>query len=180
MDKNFKDAINRRKFLKISALWTGGACIITIPGFTATPYRTLGRSEAEIMDALADAIIPPGEYAGGKDAWVTRFIDQQISSNGYLQHDHDLYKTCLPAMNNDSRGEFGTIFTELDENYQTEYLQAIEAGHYNSGAATRGWGNFTPSAFFNTMRNHCMMGYYGSPIHGGNRDYVSFRMISLF
>ncbi len=178
--ENSFDTLSRRSFLKVSAIWAGGAWIVGVPSLSANPHRVLTESEAEIMDALADAIIPPGEYAGGKDAWVTRFIDQQIGRYGYLQHDREMYQTCLPAINNDCRNEFGDVFTRLDKENQAEFLKAVEAGQYNPQAAERGWGDFTPSAFFNTMCNQCMMGFYGSPIHGGNRDYVSYRMLSLY
>lgn len=173
------ERLSRRGFLKIAAIWAGGAWIVGVPSAAAGPYRVFTEKEAEIMDALADAIIPPGRYAGGKDAWVTRFIDQQLSRYGYLQHDKEMYRTCLPAINEDCIGRFGELFIELKEEKQEEYLKAIEAGSYNAESSERGWANFTPSAFFNTMVNQCMMGFYGSPVHGGNRDYVSYRMLSL-
>ncbi len=173
------DRLSRRGFLKVSAIWAGGAWIVGVPAVTANPYRVLTEKEAEIMDALADAIIPPGRYSGGKDAWVTRFIDQQLSRYGYLQHDKEMYRTCLPAINEDSIAQFGEPFIALDEEKQEEYLKAIEAGSYNAESSARGWAHFTPSAFFNTMVNQCMMGFYGSSFHGGNRDYVSYRMLSL-
>jgi len=178
--ENSFNRIDRRSFLKISAIWAGGAWIVGVPSLYANPYRELTDSEAEIMDALADTIIPPGEYAGGKDARVTRFIDQQIGRYGYLQHDKEMYKTCLPALNNNSRERFGARFTELKVDQKEEYLKAIEAGEYNNQPENSDWGQFTPSSFFNTTRNQCMMGFYGSPIHGGNKDYVSYRMLGLY
>jgi gluconate 2-dehydrogenase gamma chain len=27
--------------------------------------------------------------------------------------------------------------------------------------------------------DHCMQGYYGSPRHGGNRDFASWKMLGL-
>jgi gluconate 2-dehydrogenase gamma chain len=70
---------------------------------------------------------------------------------------------------------FGKGFAGLEFNTQFEYLTDIESGKYNSAD----WNGYTPSAFFNTLRNHCLQGYYGSPRHGGNKDHVSYRMMNL-
>lgn len=174
------DGLTRRGFLKASAIWAGGAWIVGVPALSANPYRVLTDKKAEIMDALADCIIPPGNFYGGRDARVTRFIDRQIGPYGYLQHDKEMYQTCLPALNNGSHAEFGRDFVNLYEEQQIVYLTDIEAGRYNQRSGDTGWGQFSPSAFFNTARNHCMMGFYGSPEHGGNKDYVSYRMLGLF
>jgi gluconate 2-dehydrogenase gamma chain len=33
--------------------------------------------------------------------------------------------------------------------------------------------------FFNLVVSHTMQSYYGSPRHGGNREYVSWRMLGV-
>ncbi|TVQ02459.1 MAG: gluconate 2-dehydrogenase subunit 3 family protein [Balneolaceae bacterium] len=177
---SLSNGITRRCFLKVSAIWAGGAWIVGVPALSANPYRVLTDQEAEIMDALADCIIPPGDFYGGKDALVTRFIDRQIGPYGHLQKEKEMYQTCLSALNRGSKAEFGRNFVDLFEEQKIVYLTDIEGGKYNHQSNERGWGRFSPSAFFNTVRNHCMMGFYGSPDHGGNKDYVSYRMLGLF
>jgi gluconate 2-dehydrogenase gamma chain len=66
-------------------------------------------------------------------------------------------------------------FTSLDLDTQFEYLTDIESGKYNE----MDWDGYTPSSFFSTLRDHCLQGYYGSPRHGGNKNYVSYRMMKL-
>ncbi len=173
------DTLSRRGFLKISAIWAGGAWLVGVPDVLAFPYQVFSTTEAEIMNELADCIIPPDEFYGGKDALVTRFIDRQLGRYGYLQHDKEMYQICLPALNRNSTQKFGRVFIHLGEDEKISYLSEIESGVYNSGSRENGWGDFSPSSFFNTMRNQCMMGYYGSPDHGGNKDYVSYRMLGL-
>lgn len=172
--------LNRRSFLKISAIWAGGAWIVGVPTVKGRPTNILNEEQARIMDALADAIIPPGEYAGGKDAGLTRFVDQQIGRHGYLQNDREMYQVCLMALNKSSIQDFGELFTKLDDKSKEQYLKKMESGEYNSRQTGSEWGGYSPSGFFNTVRNHCMMGFYGSPEHGGNKDYVSYRMLGLF
>ncbi|NBC64077.1 MAG: hypothetical protein GVY07_00265 [Bacteroidetes bacterium] len=169
--------VSRRTFLKISTIWTGGVWIIGVPGMSAQRYDVLTREEADIMDTLADCIIPPDDFAGGKEAGVTNFIDQQIGQNGYLQKDREMYKTCLTALNKGSADEYGNRFLTLDNASRINYLKKIEAGDYDNQPEDSTWGDFVPSSFFNTMRDQCMMGFYGGPKHGGNKNYVSYRMI---
>ena len=41
------------------------------------------------------------------------------------------------------------------------------------------WPGGNPSDFFNLVHSHTMQGFYGSPIHGGNKDYMSFEMLRI-
>lgn len=169
--------LSRRTFLKLSATWTGGFWLVGIPVKLPADYKILTREESEIMDALADCIIPPGEFAGGKEAGITNFIDQQIGENGHLKRDRELYKTCLPALDRGSVDDFGSRFLTLGRQEQTDYLKRMESGRYDESDSAGDWHPFKPSRFFGKMRDHCMMGFYGSPEHGGNKNFVSYRMI---
>lgn len=169
--------LSRRRFLKLSATWTGGFWLVGIPVTLTADYKILTREESEIMDALADCIIPPGEFAGGKEAGLTHFIDQQIDDDGYLRRDRELYKTCLPALEQSSVERYGERFLRMGHTQQTDYLKRIEGGEYDDSSAAKAWLPFKPSHFFGKMRDHCMMGFYGSPEHGGNKNFVSYRMI---
>lgn len=169
--------LSRGEFLKISMIWTGGFWMYGITTEPTKTRRVLTDEESEIMDTLADCIIPPDNFAGGKDAGVTNFIDQQIGDNGYLSEDKLMYKTCLPALNKGSISDYGKRFIAMEESPQTEYLKKIEAGDYDNQPSGNDWGQFLPSSFFGKMKDHCMMGFYGSPKHGGNKNYISYRMI---
>jgi len=169
--------LSRRSFIKITAAWTGGLWLVGVPAEIPSSYRLFTREEAEIMDILANCIIPPGEFAGGEEAGVTNFIDQQISIDGYLKEDARLYKTCLPALNRTPFNEYGKHFLNLDESNRIEYLKKLESGVYNESSEAALWEPYAPSQFFSTVIDHCMMGFYGSPEHGGNKNYVSYRMI---
>ena len=171
---------SRRRFLKQSAFWAGGAWVIGIPIPNNRPYSVLSDQEADIMDRIADTIIPPDEeFIGGKEAMVTRFIDRQLDHYGHLQRERARYQTSLPALNRGSVNRYGHLFTELDEETGTLYLKEIENGVYDADSSGKGWGEYQPSLFFRLVRDHCMMGFYGSPQHGGNKEFVSFRMLGL-
>ena len=169
--------ISRRTFLQTSAIFAGGIWLVGCSESRPDDFNILTRSEAEIMDILADTVIPPDDDPGGKQAGVTSFIDQQLDK--HLHRDKEIYKTCLPALNKSSESDFGSLFIRLDENRRTDYLTAIESGEYDDRLDKELWGNFMPSSFFNTVRDHCMMGYYGHPRHGGNKDYPGYKLLGL-
>ena len=164
---------SRRNFIRISA---AGAGCLYLTGCYSSPnpeYIIFTLKEATLLDALADQIIPPDDFAGGKEAGVTNFIDKQLY--GFYSDQADMYKKCLSALNTTCVEFYGKEFTELPVEKQFEYLRDIQTGKYNN----EDWEGYTASSFFGTLRAHCMQGYYGSPRHGGNRKYVSYRMMKL-
>ena len=66
-------------------------------------------------------------------------------------------------------------FEQLAFAQQTEALRLLEA---NQGPKDC-WGSQSPAAFFNLVIEHTRQGFYGSPRHGGNRNYASYRMLGL-
>ena len=41
------------------------------------------------------------------------------------------------------------------------------------------WQGIAPAAFFRLLRDYTMMGFYGDPRHGGNKERVSWRMLGV-
>jgi gluconate 2-dehydrogenase gamma chain len=41
------------------------------------------------------------------------------------------------------------------------------------------WTEVNQRSFFNMLLDHSMQGFYGSPRHGGNKNYVSYKMMKL-
>jgi len=41
------------------------------------------------------------------------------------------------------------------------------------------WAGGFDKEFFGLIRDHTLQSYYGSPIHGGNKNKLSYRMIGL-
>lgn len=72
-----KHALPRRHFIRMATLASGS--ILLLPGCSTRPadsYRHFfTETEASLMDALAEQIIPADKWPGRKDAGVTHFID---------------------------------------------------------------------------------------------------------
>ncbi len=177
-----RKAVSRRGFLKASvalsgAMASGSAVIAGCSRKSDSAYRNLTPDEGRLLEILADLIIPPDpQTLGGKAAGVPHFIDQQLGE--HLSGVRELYRVCLPALNETSKARHEAPFIELDEGGQVSYLTDIEAGVYDTEMSPL-WGEHTPSAFFSQLVDHCMMGFYGNPQHGGNRDYASYKMLGL-
>lgn len=155
----------------------GGLCVAGCGRFTDLDYFVLTDEEAKTMDALVDQIIPKDDFPGGSEAGVTYFIDYQLTT--HLRESLDFYRTGLAALNNTIHQQHGKSFHELDVDQQHNILKEMSEGLRNNDAANIGWNDIRPSGFFNTVRNHCMMGYYGDPKHGGNIGHISYDMLEL-
>ena len=157
-----KKRVNRRTFVKGVAA-AGAASALTSCGRAPGRWRFLTQKEAELVNLISDQIIPRDQDPGAIDAGVVYFVDKQLAGP-YKRFQRD-YREGLLAVEKTCSSMYGRTFAQLSWNQQTKALQALESG---------------PSArFFELIRDHCMQGFYGSPRHGGNKDYVSFRMLGL-
>ena len=66
-------------------------------------------------------------------------------------------------------------FENLTGDMQIEIMEAMERGELPVGY----WGETDQQVFFNRLVKRTMQGFYGSPRHGGNKNYVSYRMLKL-
>ncbi len=139
----------------------------------ASRWRSLSEAEAELVDLISEQIIPTDEDPGARWAGVVNFVDKQLAGP-YKRFLPD-YRSGLAGVQETSRAMFGKAFAQLKWDDQTAVLKSLESG--KAKGAT--WRRESSSRFFDLIRDHCMQGFYGSPRHGGNRDYVSFRMIGL-
>ncbi len=163
-------AINRRDFIKQSALITGGLLIMPSCFRSMGMYRFFTYQEAKCIIAVCEQIIPRDESPGATDAGVIYYIDRQLS--GVFHYDTLTYRNGIKDIQQYCQAKYSNNFEDINQTIQFEILNLLESGQitFENGGA---------SAFFNLVRNHTMQGFYGSPIHGGNKDYVSFNMLRL-
>jgi gluconate 2-dehydrogenase gamma chain len=166
-------SVSRRRFIVVSALsaaasafWS--ACARFQPASAFTP------GERRLVEALADQVIPPDETPGGKEAGVAEFIDRQL--RGPYRRHRAAYRAGLAKIDETSRRAAGAPFADLPFDRQTALLEALEAGRLPDGVWTAPG---DAREFFQLVVEHSLQGFYGSPRHGGNRRYASWRMIGL-
>jgi gluconate 2-dehydrogenase gamma chain len=165
--------LNRRAFVKAMAAGAGTAALAQPVMAGLARWRFLTEDEALLVDAIAEQIIPADQDPGAHDAGVVFFIDRQLSS-AYARHQVD-YREGLRGVNQASMAQLGRSFVDLDWESQTLVLQKLEAGQ----AQGEVWKQRSSSEFFRLLRNHSLQGFYGSPRHGGNRNYLSYKMLGI-
>lgn len=175
-----KKELSRRGFITLTAAGVGGMALLSRCSVSPylSPYRFFSAEEAGLVDAIADQLIPPGEWPGGKDAGVTFYIDQQLSES--LSRFSQDYRKGLAAIRETSLLLHGKPFESLPLAGQTAFLQKMERGGFSEqpeGGSP--WEDGFDRMFFRLLRDHAMQGFYGSPRHGGNINHVSYRMIGL-
>lgn len=174
-------ALSRRTVVKLAAvtavgagLGAGGSAVLTRLGETAPPtYRFFTDAEAALVIELCEQIIPRDDTPGATDAGVIHFIDRQLATR--LARHRKTYREALPALDQACRVIEKEPFTLLSAPRKIAFLTQVEAGKIPASAS----GGVALAPFFRQLVSHTMQGFYGSPKHGGNRDYVSYRMLGL-
>jgi gluconate 2-dehydrogenase gamma chain len=166
---------SRREFVR---LFAGGTAIMLISFNTAcrnkiSQWRYLDEEEITLLDALVEQIIPTDDFPGGKWANVSNFIDKQL--NSYYKKHQPAYREGLAAFQKTVIQMKGKKFEELPFAEQTAILEKMEAGAFPGDY----WKSHPSADFFDMVRQHSLQGFYGSPIHGGNREYISYHMLGL-
>ena len=178
---NDENKLSRKDFIKIATLAAGALSLTT--GSTAfiegcTTKRQEGtifftKNEIKLVEAIVEQIIPSDDWPGGRESGVANFLDVQLIGP-YRRFQQD-YRKGLAGLENTCAEKFHRTFEDLSWEIQTTVLQEMETGTLEGEV----WRNRFSENFFELLRSHCLQGYYGSPRHGGNKNYVSFKMIGL-
>ena len=179
MDNHSK--LSRREFLKITAAGAGALTLSAgrltlIEGCTNPPHsggNVLSSDEYTLVESIAEQIIPADEWPGGKEAGVANFIDIQLA--GPYARFQQSYRKGLAAVEATCMDKHRKKFEELPWDIQTEFLEDMEADRLTGEV----WKHGFSRRFFELLRSHSLQGYYGSPRHGGNKNFVSYKMIGL-
>lgn len=163
----------RRDFIRQISLACGS--VMFIPACTGydSVWRFFTEQEAKTVIAFAEQIIPADKDPGATDANVINFIDKQLV--GPYTRFQEMYRKGIPAINFSAQKLTGVSFYELDFTVQTGFIMSMEKGELPAEY----WAETSQTAFFNLMLDHTMQGFYGSPRHGGNVNYVSYKMMKL-
>ena len=136
-------------------------------------YEHLTADEAELLEAIADHLIPADEHGpGAVEARAVHYIDRALG--GALADSHDAYRSGLAAFDRYCRSSRGGSFLTLAHRDRISALIDVETG----GAAGAGTGFVGSSAaFFGMVRGHVLQGTFGDPYYGGNANFVGWDLI---
>ena len=167
-------ALSRRTFLKTGAAGFGSIMLMPSCFKQPGPYKFFTPGEAKCVIALCEQIIPADEYGGGAtEAGVIHYIDRQLVA--VFHYDQLIYQRGLEALQNSCLKLHNKRFEALDRDSQYQVLLSLEAGEMPEEY----WEDLDPGNFFRLLIDHSMQGFYGAPRHGGNKNYMSYKMMGL-
>lgn len=136
----------------------------------AEAFATLTADEGAALRAAVARLIPADERGpGALEAGAAVYIDRALA--GPLAGSLAAYRGGLAALDRYAVSSRGARFAALDRAAQDALLRDMEAGVPTG---------FTPSgaaAFFNLLLAHTIEGTFSDPAHGGNVDFIGWRMI---
>ena len=173
--------MTRRTAVKMTAIGLAGAGLgagsltlaTRLGGNAPRTYRFFTQTEAALVIEICEQIIPRDDVAGATDAGVVRFIDRQLASV-LARHQQD-YRKGLAAFAQTCQKLHNQPFSQLSQEQKIAVMRRMEEGKVSAEL----WSGSLPGEFFRLIVDHTMQGFYGSPRHGGNRDYLSYKALGL-
>lgn len=165
--------IKRRDFIRQLCYTCGSITLIPACTTKISMWRFLSEEEAGLIEAITEQFIPADQDAGATEGRVVNFFDKQLM--GYYVRHQETYRNGLKSLDLSARKLFGASFRDIEWKDQTQVLELMEKGELSD----ENWEQVDQKAFFNLMLDHTMQAFYGSPRHGGNCNYVSYKMMNI-
>ena len=148
----------------------------------------LSPTQARTIAAVCERLIPSDSTGpGAREANVVRYIDRALA--GDLLAFRPAYTAGVQAINGYAEFRFGAAFADLTPERQDQVLRELEQNELSksqdstvtrpAGSATPTTPEFTPNprAVFEMIRTHAMQGMFGDPAHGGNTNFIGWRLV---
>jgi gluconate 2-dehydrogenase gamma chain len=166
-------AYSRRDFVRITAAGAGGLLFMSSCKLKQSRWLFFTDEEASLAESIIECLIPADDFPGAKEANVINFIDKQLV--GYHRRHQNTYREGLAKIRESCIQQFSVIFNDLEKERKITFIKSLEENTIGGDL----WKDFSSGDFFNLILDHTMQGFYGSPRHGGNKDYASYRMLQL-
>lgn len=135
----------------------------------ARSFETLTAGEGATLQAVVARLIPADERGpGALEAGAATYVDRALA--GPLAGSLETYRNGLAALDRYAQSARGARFAALEASAQDALLRDLEAD------AAPGFGP-GPAAFFNLVLEHAIQGTFSDPAHGGNVDFIGWRLI---
>ena len=159
-------------------------------------YMFFTEDEAAFMEAAVDRLIPSDNVGpGALELGVVYYIDRQLESIyglGYKMYlegpfaqgettqgyqlplrPREIYRLGIADVDNYCRANYsGKSFAQLSESDRNKVLTGLETGDITLATVPA-------SVFFPQLLQNTTEGYFGDPIHGGNRNMGSWKMLGF-
>jgi gluconate 2-dehydrogenase subunit 3-like protein len=190
------DSVSRRHFLSrgitgASAVWASARWPALLAAAThahraaqsAVPPKLefFSAEEAKEVEAISARLIPTDDTPGAREAGVVYFIDRGLST--FAAEDQKTYREGLPELQVRVTEMFpaSSKFSALTPEQQDEVLHSFDepAGIGKAGKPAQRNLRQRQGAqnFFETLRQHTIVGFLIDPDYGGNRDGAGWKVI---
>lgn len=138
----------------------------------------LDREMAAEVEAIAAQIIPSDGTPGAREAGVIYFIDRALAT--FDKDKLEAYRGGLKQVQAKRAELFPSSrsIAALAPEQQLALVKAIEKPSETAPRRAAGPA-FTPADFFELVRFHSILGFFGDPSRGGNRNYVGWKLIGV-
>jgi Gluconate 2-dehydrogenase subunit 3 len=186
------ESVSRRRFLAqgaggLSAVWVSAHWPAMLAAAShahqaaklATPPKPefLTADEAREIEAISTRIIPSDETPGAREAGVVYFIDHGLRT--FAVADQKTYREGLPELQARVTEMFPGVskFSALTPEQQDEVLHSFDDPSQLGQRQRRFRSRPGAGNFFETVRQHTIMGFLIDPDFGGNHDGVGWKVI---
>ena len=158
-------------------------------------FNYLTQPEVRFLDAAAARLIPADELGpGGKEAGVSAYIDNQLSSvwgshgrnyrsgpwpegtayQGFQSRltPREIYRAAIREINVHCLKQHQKAFEFLAPGEQDAVLKDLEGGRIELQS-------ISAKLFFGLLLRNTMEGFFADPLYGGNRDKIGWRLVGF-
>ena len=151
-------SLTRRNWLLASAFWADFLRAQTTP----TKLQYLDAADAAEIEAIAETILPGDDTPGAREAGVIWFIDRSLA--GYDKDRKPAYASGLK----DAQARRLAMFPASTS------IAALTAEQHIALL-----GDIEKTDFFRMVRRHTILGFFGHPRHGGNRNGAAEKLLGI-
>ncbi len=189
-------SLSRRRFLAqgaggLSAVWVSAHWPALLAAAThahhavqsavAPKFEFFSLEDAKEIEAITARIIPTDDTPGAREAGVVYFMDRGLST--FAVEEQKTYREGLPELLARVGEMFPGVskFSALSPEQQDEVLHSFDEPTETGKAAQPAPRNLRrrPAAenFFETVRQHTIVGFLIDPDYGGNHDGAGWKVI---
>jgi hypothetical protein len=158
------EIMNRREAVQHISLLLGGT-ILGMEAFlsgckTSDKKVTFTESDIQLLDEIADTILPPTKTPGAKAAKVGDLMKVMVN-DCYEEKDQVLFHDGMEKIQELSKKEYGDKFTEIKPEQRLALLVKLDN---EQKQYMKTWKEGQPKPYFRLMKELTLLGYFTSEI----------------
>jgi gluconate 2-dehydrogenase gamma chain len=150
--------ITRRQWLLASACWAG----VLRAQNSGASYRYFDRTTAAEVEALTETILPADTTPGAKEAGVVWFIDGALAG---------FDKSLGPA--------YQAGLADVQARRKRLFPNSVSVAGLTPAECHTLVADFEKAEFFAVLRQHTILGFFGNPKYGGNRNGAAAKLLGI-